>query len=287
MGRTQLLNHGIDEAVIDRRLRSGHLHPLALGGRPLRSVYAVGRTRLEHPWGWQWAAWLACGPDAVVSHRTAADAHDLLASARLEVTIPPGGRRRRAGITVRRRELDPRDVTTIRGLCVTAWPRTLLDLAAVEAPKRLALALDRTVTKQIFDRHAVDDVLRRFPRTHGAPRLRTALATMTDDGERTASPAEVDVLWLVRTSDLPAPAINAPLLGYVADLLWPAQRFIVEVDSRRWHDGPLARRDDHRRQAVLEAAGYAVIRVRGSDPAHQTLARIRHGLGARSVDRRH
>ncbi len=91
---------------------------------------------------------------------------------------------------------------------------------------------------------------------------------------------------MARTSGLPAPLVNAPLMGYVADLLWPAQRFIVEVDSRRWHDGPLARRDDHRRQAVLEAAGYAVIRVRGSHPPHQTLARIRHGLAARSVDRR-
>ncbi len=67
-------------------------------------------------------------------------------------------------------------------------------MAAVESPKRLALAADRTVTKQIFDRHAVDDLLSRFPRAHGAPRLRTALAAMTGDGERTASPVEVDVL---------------------------------------------------------------------------------------------
>ncbi|MDQ3768431.1 MAG: endonuclease domain-containing protein, partial [Actinomycetota bacterium] len=74
------------------------------------------------------------------------------------------------------------------------------------------------------------------------------------------------------------------VLGYVADLLWPAQRLIVEVDSSRWHDGPLARRDDHRRQAALEAAGYTVLRVRRSDPAHQILQRIGHALAARSVD---
>ncbi len=186
---------------------------------------------------------------------------------------------------MRRHALDPRDITIVDGLRVTAWPRTLLDLAAVETPKRLALALDRTVTLRLFDLNAINDLLQRHPRTHGAPRLRAALAQMTDEGQRTASPAEVDVHWLVKTSQLPQPLVNAAVLGYVADLLWPAQRLIVEVDSSRWHDGPLARRDDHRRQAALEAAGYAVLRVRPTDPAHQILQRIGHALAARSVDK--
>ncbi|HEV2819564.1 MAG TPA: DUF559 domain-containing protein [Solirubrobacteraceae bacterium] len=285
VGRGQLLAHGIGKGAIDRRLASGHLHTLMLAGRRLAGVYAVGRAVLDPGVGWQWAAWLACGAKSVMTHRTAADVIDLLASRRLEVTIPPRARRRPAGITVHRHALDPRDITTVNGLPTTSWARTVLDLAAVETPKRLALALDRTVTLRLFDRRGVDDVLERHPRAHGSPALRVALAVMTDDGQRTASPAEVDVHWLVKTSDLPQPLVNAPLLGYVADLLWPAQRFIVEVDSTRWHDGPFARRDDHRRQAALEAAGYAVLRVRPSDPADQTLQRIGHGLGARSVDR--
>ena len=284
VGRAQLLAHGIDKGIVDRRLASGHLHTLELGGRALKGVYAVGRALLQPGVGWQWAAWLACGPESVISHRTAADVQDLLASLRLEVTIPPGARRRPAAVTVRRHALDRRDITTVNGLPTTSWARTVLDLAAVETPKRLALALDRTVTLRIFDRRAVDDVLLRHPRAHGSRALRAALAVMTDDGQRTASPAEVDVHWLVKTSGLAQPLVNAPVLGYVADLVWPAQRFIVEVDSSRWHDGPFARRDDHGRQATLEAAGYAVVRVRGSDPAHQTLQRIRQGLAARSVD---
>jgi very-short-patch-repair endonuclease len=285
VGRAQLLARSIDRAVIHRRLVSGHLHTLVLRDVPLEGVYAVGRARLERRIGWQWASWLACGPESVVSDRAAADVLDLLTSSRLEVTIPPDARRRRPGITVRRRALDPNDITIVNGLRVTAWPRTVLDVAAVESPKRLALALDRTVTLRIFDLNAMNDLLERHPRAHGAPALRAALAAMTEEGERTASPPEVDVLWLVLTSDLPTPLVNAPVLGYVADLLWPAQRFIVEVDSKRWHDGPFARRDDHRRQAVLEAAGYAVIRVRASDPPQQTLQRIRQALAARSVYR--
>ena len=101
-------------------------------------------------------------------------------------------------------------------------------------PKRLALALDRTVTLQLFDLRAMNDVLVRHPRVHGAPALRAALAQTTGEGERTRANAE--------------------------------------VDSNRWHDGPFARRDDHRRQAVLEAAGHAVLRVRRSDRRRQTLS---------------
>ena len=276
--------NSIDKGVIDRRLASGHLHTLVLAGRPLEGVYAVGRPQLQGLRGWQWAAWLSCGPEGVLTHRTAADVGDLLASPRLEVTIPLTARRRRAGITVRRRNLQPRDITTVEGLPVTAWPLTVLDLAAAETPKRLALALDRTVTLQLFDLHAMNDVLERHPRAHGAPALRKALAVMTDEGGQTRSGAEVDVLWLVLSSDLPRPLVNHPVLGYVVDLYWPTHRLIVEVDSKRWHDGPFARRDDHHRQAVLEAAGYAVVRVRMTDPPHQTLQRIRHALAARLVD---
>ncbi len=286
VARWQLLASGVRPGMIDRRLGSGHLRIPRLSGRPLTGVYAVGRA-LPHPGtGWKWAAWLACGDRAVVGRRAAADALDLLASKRLEVVVPPGVVRRRAGITVRRLALDPQDITTVDGLPVTAWPRTVLDVAAIESAKRLTLALDRTVTLALFDRRAVDDVLERHPTAHGARALRVAVAVMTGDGERTASPHEVDVLWLVRTSDLPQPLVNASVLGYVADLLWPDERLIVEVDSKRWHDGPFARRDDHRRQAILEAAGYAVLRVRSSDPPHQIIQRIRAALDARSKDRR-
>lgn len=287
VARRQLLDCGIGAGIVGRRLASGHLHPLVLAGRRLEGVYAVGRPLLQPATGWHWAAWLACGPDAALSHRSSADAQDILASRRLEVAVPPHVVRGHAGIKVRRLALHPQDVTTIDGLPpVTSWPRTILDVAAVESPKRLALALDRTVTLGLFDLNAIHDVLGRHPRAPGCRAVRVALTVMTDDGDRTASPDEVDVLWLVRTSDLPQPLVNAPVLGYVADLLWPEPRLIVEVDSRRWHDGPLARRDDHHRQAVLEAAGYAVLRVRATDPPRQILQRIRAALAARTKDRR-
>ena len=276
--------NGIGEGVIDRRLSSGHLHHLDLAGARLKGVYAVGRPLLQGRWGWQWAAWVAFGPDAAISGCAAGDVLDLLDSSRLEVTLPPHARRERRGVVVHRHRLDAQDVTTVDGLRVTAWPRTVLDVAAVESPKRLARALDRTVTLRLFDSNAIGDVLERHPRAHGTPALRRALAAMTDEGDRCASPAEVDVLWLVLQSDLPRPQVNVPVLGYVVDLYWPRHRLVVEVDSRRWHDGPFAQRDDHRRQAALEAAGHAVLRVRRTDPPRQLLQRIRAALATRMED---
>jgi putative AbiEi antitoxin of type IV toxin-antitoxin system len=54
-------------------------------------------------------------------------------------------------------------------------------------------------------------------------------------------------------------------------------RLIVEVDSREWHDDPLAKYDDAERQAELAAAGERVLRVSGAQMKRprQVLARLR------------
>lgn len=64
--RTQLLKLGISAKGVKHRVATGRLHPLAAG------VYAVGRPGLT-PHGRWMAAVLACGPDAVLSHRSAAE----------------------------------------------------------------------------------------------------------------------------------------------------------------------------------------------------------------------
>ena len=60
--------------------------------------------------------------------------------------------------------------------------------------------------------------------------------------------------------------VNAPLRlsarTVYPDLRWPEPQLIVEVDSRAWHDDPLAQLEDRERQAELEARGERVLRVR-------------------------
>ena len=55
-----------------------------------------------------------------------------------------------------------------------------------------------------------------------------------------------------------------------------AQRLVVEADGAPWPDGQIAREDDAERQALLEAAGERVVRVRWEQAVcreAQTLAR--------------
>jgi very-short-patch-repair endonuclease len=49
--------------------------------------------------------------------------------------------------------------------------------------------------------------------------------------------------------------------GYEVDAFWPAERLIVEVDSREFHLNGRAFEADRLKDAELVAAGYRVIRV--------------------------
>ncbi len=51
----------------------------------------------------------------------------------------------------------------------------------------------------------------------------------------------------------------------VVDLLFPAERLVVEVDGFAFHSGPDALVNDRRRQNTLVNAGYRVLRVTWDD----------------------
>ena len=131
----QLIELGLRERPIDHRLSCGRLHRLSrrLCSRP----HAVERDR---PW---MAAVLSCGPDALLSHRSAAALWGIVPSPprRREVTVGTIGAP--SGICVHRPSLTPADRTLINGVPVTSLPRTLLDLAA-GAPWSLERALEES-----------------------------------------------------------------------------------------------------------------------------------------------
>jgi Transcriptional regulator, AbiEi antitoxin len=63
--RTQLVELGFSPEAVKHRVRRGRLHPV------WRGVYAVGRPELTRH-GFFMAAVLACGPEAALSHASAA-----------------------------------------------------------------------------------------------------------------------------------------------------------------------------------------------------------------------
>jgi very-short-patch-repair endonuclease len=192
------------------------------------------------------AAVLACGPDAVLSHLSAAEHWGMLRSRRTpspagfggsvpHVTVP-GEARSRNGIKVHRSRTLLRSQTTRRlGIPVTTPSRTLADLRRTIPPKRFAAALREAE----FLGLPVD------------PRL---------EPDRTRSDMEALFLGLCRRRRLPKPEVNVRIGEFDVDFLWPEARLIVEVDGYGAHGGREAFETDRARDLKLKLLGYEVVR---------------------------
>jgi len=76
-------------------------------------------------------AWLATGPDSVISHESALLLYDLsdVLPELIHVTVPPTTSRRHPGLRLHTNQFGPADVTRHEGLPVTTVPRTIADVA--------------------------------------------------------------------------------------------------------------------------------------------------------------
>lgn len=255
VSRGQLIEGRIDRRAIDRRIRNGHLiikHP---------GVYVVGHTA-EVELGDETAALLACGPNALLSHHSAATVWGLRPGrARpIHVTVPRGQHGvRPEGVIVHRTVL-PTERMTHLDLPITSPARTMLDIAAGLSAREVEYILEEGLgPKRLLTEAAVAEVAARAGRHPGAGTLRRVLATRT--GTLTESKAQRRLLELIRNAGLPFPKTEQPLLGYRVDLLWPELKLIVEVDGYQSHGTRGAFEHDRRRDARLQAAGFTVIRV--------------------------
>jgi hypothetical protein len=265
VGVAQLRALGVGRSAITRRVQAGQLHRLHPG------VYAIGHTVLRVE-GRRLAAVLACGPAAVLSHRTAAAHWGLLWTdqTRIDVTAPRG-RHGAPGIRLHRsRSLDEKDTTSHQGIPITTVARTLLDLAATAPPSELERALAQAERLQLYDHRAITDVIARSNGHRGSQVLARATSR---EAKWTRNEWEAQFLTLLRQAGLPEPltndAFDVPDHGHCEpDYHWPAQRVIVELDGFETHGTRAAFRADRAKDAALTAAGYRVLRfTRDDDPA--------------------
>lgn len=207
------------------------------------------------------AAVLASGPLALASHRSAAHHWDLIRSSATlpDVTVPHGARRHQGIRLHRSRTLTDEDRDVVNAIPVTSVARTLLDLAAV-APRQIDQALERAERLGSFDLVAIDSLLERCGRHRGAPKLRRALGLYVP-GLQTRSELERRFLALLESAGLPRPSVNVFAAGHEVDMLWPAQRLVVELDGYEYHRTRAAFERDRRRDEDLKVAGYEVIRL--------------------------
>ena len=235
VSRRQLVDAGLVARSIAHRVETGRLIRLH------RGVYAVGH-RPPSPHARMIAAVLACGPGAVLSHRSAAALWGLARWDR-PVEVTARNARRHAGILVHRsRTLTRADVTRHYGIPVTSPARTLADLARVLDPPSLTRAVNDARL-----RHLV-----RLDHTETGP---------------TRSVFEDAFLAFVDRHGLPRPEVNQLVAGYEVDMVWRRQRLIAELDGRAYHEDTFE--EDRDRDATLTAAGLRVVRVTWRRLVHQ------------------
>lgn len=159
--RNQLLALGFSPRAIEGRLERGIFHPVH------RSVYAIG-IRPSSTYARWMAAVLACGPGAVLSHRSAARLWGLQrgSSWSTEVTRAKGWRAP-DGVVVHRSALSDDERSVVDGIPVTTVPRTILDLAAVASRRQVERALNEVEVQGLTDPLSIPDLLARHPRRRG------------------------------------------------------------------------------------------------------------------------
>jgi very-short-patch-repair endonuclease len=259
VARWQLDCHGIGRGAIERRLSRGTLHRLHQG------VYAVGHRALTAESRWM-AAVVACGPKAVLSHRSAAQIRGLLprSSIASEVTRPRAFRARR-GIKIYRSIVLVDEQTLVEGIPVTSVSRTLFDLAALSSRRQMERMLNEAKVLELTDRLSLPDLFERYPRRRGSALLRELLADEATLRGVTRSELEERFVSFVDASGLPQPRLNADLSVYGrffrVDCLWAEQRLIVELDGRASHGTGRAFERDRERDRLLLTDGWRVVRV--------------------------
>jgi predicted transcriptional regulator of viral defense system len=251
---------GLGASAVRNRVRAGRLRRIHQG------VYAVGSFELSVAARYM-AAVLACGPGAVLSHRSAADLHGLRRSDRstVDVTVPGRSGRSRPGIQVHRPvAFEATDVTRVDGIPCTTVARTLVDVAAEIDRPGLERAVERAEILRVFDLAAVEEVLARAGRPSAAKVLRAVLESYAPEPAFTRSELEKAFLRLCRQAGVPGPHVNTftalPGDGFEVDFTWPDRRLKIEADSRRFHGTRRAFEDDRRRDQQLTVAGWRVVR---------------------------
>jgi very-short-patch-repair endonuclease len=252
----QLIRLRFTEGAIEHRLRKGLLHRLH------RGVYAVGHPGVSRE-GQLMAAVLTCGPDAVLSHWSAAELWRLLKSrASLIAVSAPTYHEAADGVKPHWvAEIDPRERTIRDGIPVTTVTRTLLDLAAVAPFKQLQRAANEAERGGWLSERAITETLKRHRGRKGIKAFRAVIASLDPQARRSRSDLELAFLAFCRRHGIRPPVLNGEVEGYEVDFHWPGTKLIVELDTWDYHGTSHTFETDRERDSYLAGAGYVVIRV--------------------------
>ncbi|HEY3259208.1 MAG TPA: type IV toxin-antitoxin system AbiEi family antitoxin domain-containing protein [Pseudonocardiaceae bacterium] len=266
--RRQALAAGIPASTISARLARGRwlrLLPQVYGLRPANCATLVQAATL----------WL---PRGTVSHLAAAWLWGLFDEPRVvHLTVPLTCTRRSPHDWLRlvRRDVEPDQRWELFGIPVVPPERAVLDCCAVlDRPAATPL-----VDRALFARFSLPDFRGRYWSDLGVRGSRHAYHRLVAAVPGAASQPELVLARAAWRAGLRGLRVNQPVLGFVADLLDPDLRLVVEVDGYRNHSDREAFHRDRVRQNTLVAAGYTVLRFTATQALHDT-ARVVSDIAA-------
>lgn len=259
VSRAQLAELGLSSHSIEHRLRMGRLVAVEQG------VFALPPVLAHDPWGrWMGATLTARG--TVLSRSSAAVARGWWSHQwRLETVTRPGsgGPRHHGGLLVFRSSTLEGNCTWLRGIPITSPARTLLDLSQFASEPGLARAVREAIRLGDATLPQLGDALGAYRGRRGCARLAEAVGRYAGlPVQRVRSGAEVRAMQLLRDHKRPLPRLNYLVAGEEADLVWPRQRLIIEIDGGPFH---LDAGQDARKQGAWENAGWQVRRLPSDD----------------------
>jgi very-short-patch-repair endonuclease len=262
----QARDGGMTARQVQRLVERGHWRRLR------RGVYVVGAAPVTFEQR-AMGALLAVGPEAMVSHRTAARLWGLLGAAPvvMEVSVPRDRKVQVSGVRVHRcRDLDLAAPCLRDGILVTGLARTLLDVASVDpdATRPAVWAARRThgltweELTTTLERHA-------GPGRAGNGPIRRLIASHADSQAGDSRTEDRAFELLCRERHLPRPQRQVPVtcadgVAVSVDLGWPEHRAGIEifgVDHLTNED--LQHLDAHRRNQI-ELTGFRLLTYTGT-----------------------
>lgn len=254
VARRQLLELGFNPREIEHRVARKRLHPL------MRGVYAVGWPRLTAKRRWM-AAVLACGDDAMLSHRSAAALWEFGTERRggVDVSVRRRAELKRPGLRVRGRpSLDAGSVTSHDGIPVTTPLQTLIDLATELGPLDIERAINEADKRDLSDPETLRESLDDYAGQPGTPALRRVL----DQQTFRLSDSALEILFrpVADAAGLPPPLTKEMVNGFEVDFFFPDLGLIVETDGLRYHRTASTQARDAKRDRAHVLAGMTPLR---------------------------
>ncbi|HUC00653.1 MAG TPA: DUF559 domain-containing protein [Solirubrobacterales bacterium] len=204
---------------------------------------------------------LACAPDALLSHSSAAALWGFgrERTGATEVSILAGSSLRRPGIRLHRRaKLRCGEVQVRDGIPVTSPIQTMVDLAGRLGPITLERMISEADILDLINPPQLRRALADHRGERGVARLRRLLDHRTF--RLTRKQLEQRFLPLARRAGLPVPLTKQIVNEFEVDFWWPDLRLVVETDGLRYHRTPAQQAKDRLRDQVHTAAGLRNLR---------------------------